>query len=333
MNITRLTAGALAAAVAVTLSACGSSQTPAGSSSAAFPPKGKTVEIIVPSAAGAGNDILARILAPRLEKELGTNVQVVNKEGGGQVIGLTALAKAKPDGLTIGFTNLPSVLGRYMDPSKKATFNRESFAPVASFATNAVVIAVNAKSPHKDLQSLLDAAKANPGKLNAATDSRAGDDHINLVRLQESLGVTYNIVHFDSGADKVAALVGQQVDFIVGGVSSVFGPYKSGDLRILAVVDDEASPFMPDVPTLKGLGFTQDTMTSLFTLSAPAGTPAATVAVLEKAIQTAVADAAVQQKMKDTAVNASFTPAKEVSSAWKEREDATRPVIEAVLAK
>ena len=128
---------ALVAAVSAAALIAGCSST-TSDSSAPFPRDGATVEWVVPSAAGAGNDILARIMAPAMEAELGVPVKVVNKEGGSQVVGLNYLANAKPDGETIGFTNVPSILGRYLDPSKKAGFDRESFAPIGSFAAMGV---------------------------------------------------------------------------------------------------------------------------------------------------------------------------------------------------
>ena len=148
--------------------------------SQAFPAANTKVEWIVPSAAGAGNDILARSSPPALEKQLGAPVRVVNKEGGNQVIGLNYLANSKPDGQTMGYTNIPSIFGRYLDPSKKASFNRESFAPVGSFAFNDVVIGVNKSSPYSTIGDLFDAVKAKPGAITVGTDSRAGDDHVNL---------------------------------------------------------------------------------------------------------------------------------------------------------
>ncbi len=118
-----LAALALTTATATILSACSTGSSPGATSGASgeqtaesWPEPNTNIEWIVPSAAGGGNDIMARILAPVLSEELGVNVQVVNREGGNQVIGLTELAQAKPDGTKLGATNLPSILGRYLDP-------------------------------------------------------------------------------------------------------------------------------------------------------------------------------------------------------------------------
>ncbi len=105
------------------------------------------------------------------------------------------------------------------------------------------------------------------------TDSRAGDDHINLRMLENKLGLEFNIVHYNSGAEKVAAVVSGETDFALGGVSSFFGQFKSGEINILAVIQDKPSPFLPEVPTLAKPGYQVDPMSNNFVVSAPAGHP------------------------------------------------------------
>ncbi|KQQ92393.1 hypothetical protein ASF72_02335 [Arthrobacter sp. Leaf141] len=330
-KIPALTAtAALAASVALALTGCGGQ--PASSTAAAdFPKAGSTIEWIVPSAAGAGNDILARIIAPVMQEDLGANIKVVNKEGGSQVVGLNYVAQAKPDGLTFGNTNIPSILGRYLDPSKKAAFDRGSFTPIGSFATNSVVIGVNKDSKYKTIKELFDAVKAEPGKITVGTDSRAGDDHINLRLLEDQLGLDFNIVHYNSGADKVAAIVSGETDFALGGVSSFYGQYKSGDIKLLTVVEDAASPFAPEVPTLKGSGYDVKPMASNFALSVPSKTPKDVVAKLESALKKATETPAVQEKLKGAATQPAWKSSSDVAKLWEERESTIKPVIDELL--
>ncbi len=288
------TVGAAAAVVALAAGCTGGSTADEAGS---FPTEGSTIEWIVPSAAGAGNDILARIMAPAMQESLGANVKVVNKEGGSQVIGLNYAANAKPDGHTLVYTNVPSILGRYLDPSKKAGFDRESFIPIGSFASNAIVIGVNKSSRFNNIGELFDAVKANPGAVTVGTDSRGGDDHINLRILEDELGLKFNIVHYNSGAEKIAAVVAGETDFALGGISSFFGQYKSGELKLLSVIQDSPSDFIPEVPTLASQGYQVDAMSNNFAISVPKGTPAETVAVLENALKKAEEDPAVQAKL------------------------------------
>lgn len=334
MHIRSLTLSAVAALAAVALAGCSSA---AGTSStgdgadAPWPAAGTDIEWIVPSAAGAGNDILARIVAPAMQESLDANIQVVNLEGGSQVVGLSKLATSAPDGTTLGYTNIPSILGRYLDPSKNATFNRDSFLPIGSFATNSVVIGVAADSPYETIGDLFAAVEDDPGTITAGTDSRAGDDHVNLRILENELDLEFNIVHYNSGADKVAAVLSGEVDFALGGVSSFYGPYKSGDIRLLAIVEDEPSELMPDVPTLSAEGYEVAPMNSRFTLSVPAETPENIRSSLEAALKAAAEDPAVVEKLTNAATVASWMPGDEVAQLWKEREATTTPIIEELL--
>ncbi|MDR6415148.1 tripartite tricarboxylate transporter substrate binding protein [Pseudarthrobacter sulfonivorans] len=330
-RLTALTTTALAAAVALALTGCGGQAGSTTTAAADFPKAGSTIEWIVPSAAGAGNDILARIIAPAMQEDLGANIKVVNKEGGSQVVGLNYVAQSKPDGLTFGNTNIPSILGRYLDPAKKAAFDRSSFTPIGSFATNSVVIGVNKDSKYKTIQELFNAVKAEPGKITVGTDSRAGDDHINLRLLEDQLGLDFNIVHYNSGADKVAAIVSGETDFALGGVSSFFGQYKSGDIKLLSVIEDTTSPFVPDVPTMKSAGYDVKPMASNFALSVPSKTPKEVVAKLEAALKAAAETPAVQEKLKGAATQPAWVPAGEVSKMWEERETLIKPVIDELL--
>jgi len=325
--------GSAAAAALLLLAGC--STTPATGADDAeavdFPKSGTSIEWIVPSAAGAGNDILARIMAPAVQDALDANVKVVNKEGGSQVIGLNYLASSQPDGTTIGFTNIPSILGRYLDPSKNAGFDRESFTPIGSFASNSIVIGVNKSSPYSSIEELFEAVEDEPGVITVGTDSRAGDDHVNLRILEDELDLDFNIVHYNSGADKIAALVSGEVDFALGGVSSFYGQFQSGEVDILTIIEDEASPFIPDVPTLESAGYEVDPMSNNFAVSVPSDTPADIVAVLETALEAAANDPDVQAKLEGAATQPVWVSGAEIAELWKERETLIKPIIDELL--
>jgi tripartite-type tricarboxylate transporter receptor subunit TctC len=322
------TVGAAAAVVALAAGCTGGSTADEAGS---FPTKGSTIEWIVPSAAGAGNDILARIMAPAMQESLGANVKVVNKEGGSQVIGLNYAANAKPDGHTLVYTNVPSILGRYLDPSKKAGFDRESFIPIGSFASNAIVIGVNKSSRFNNIGELFDAVKASPGAVTVGTDSRGGDDHINLRILEDELGLKFNIVHYNSGAEKIAAVVAGETDFALGGISSFFGQYKSGELKLLSVIQDSPSDFIPEVPTLASQGYQVDAMSNNFAISVPKGTPAETVAVLENALKKAEEDPAVQAKLEASGTQPVWESGADVEKIWMDKETVIKPIIAELL--
>lgn len=313
----------------VLLAGCSSSSKAASPQS--FPQSGKTIEWVVPSAPGGANDILARIMAPSMSETLGATVNVVNKEGGSQVIGLDYAAKSDPDGYTMVYTNVPSILGRYLDPGKNASFDRSSFTPVGSFASNSVILAVPKDSPYGSVADLFTAVKAAPGTIIAGTDSRAGDDHVNLRVMEKDLGLDFNIVHYNSGADKVTALLGGEVDFAIGGIGSFFGQYKSGDVKLLAIVQDEPNPLFPEVPTLASQGFEVAPMVNNFAVSVPAGTPAETVTKLGEAMKAAAENPAVKDKLAATAAQPGWIGGAQVATLWADREAELGPVIKELL--
>lgn len=333
-NLARLTSATVAVSLTLALTACGGQASSTSTSAAPeFPKAGPTIEWIVPSAAGGGNDVVARIVGPAMQENLGATVKVVNKEGGGQVLGLNYLANSKPDGLTVGATNIPSILGRYLDPSKKAGFDRSSFTPLGSFGSNALVVSVNKNSPHTEIESLFEAVKASPGTIKVGTDSRGGDDHINLAILEQKLGLDFNIVHYNSGADKVTALLGGEIDFALGGVASFYAQYKSGDIKVLSVIDDKPNPFTPEVPTLESAGYEVEPMNSNFAISVPANTPPTVVATLEAALQKAANDPAVQDKIRASGTQPIWVSGSELSELWEERETLIKPIIQEILAQ
>ena len=121
------------------------------------------------------------------------------------------------------------------------------------------------------------------------------------------------------------------MDFALGGVSSFFGQYKSGDIKLLTVIEDNPSPFVPDVPTLASAGYTIAPMTSNFALSVPSKTPADVVARLEAALKKASEDTAVQDKLKGAATQPVWRSGSEISKLWEEREKTIKPVIDELL--
>lgn len=227
-----------------------------GSAQAAnFPEKGRPITLIVPYPAGGGTDVTARLLAPMLEKELGTPVQVVNKGGAGGQIGVTEIVRAKPDGYTIGNLILPTVITTYLDPARKAVFSRKSLELLALQDNDPGIIAVKGDSPYKTLKDLIDAAKANPGKIRTTTSGILSDDHIGAMLTEKAAGVKFAIVHFAGSAPGRNAVLGGHVEVFYGNVSEMESQVRAGEIRLLAVMDKQRSKFYPDVKTAEEQGF------------------------------------------------------------------------------
>lgn len=284
-----------------------------------FPAKGKAISIIVPFPPGGGTDIAARVLAPLLEKELGVPVQIVNKAGAGAQTGLAELALAKPDGYTVGYTNLPAAVLIYLDPERKATFTLKSFQPVANQVRNSVVAAVQSGSPYKSMKDLIDAAKASPDKIKVGTPGVMSPAYLGILQLQEVTGAKFRIVNFEGGAPLVTALLGGQIDVGFPVIPEILSHSKSGLLRVLGIMDDDVSKLLPDAKTMASQGYQVSMPTSLG-ISAPAGTPREIVDILSGAAKKAIATEEHQKKVAELGYDLFYQDPGQFSKFWADYE-------------
>ena len=293
-----------------------------------FPAKGKSITMILGTSAGGSTDVGARILAAALEKDLaatGTRIQVENKPGAGWQIGLTALARSKPDGYTIGFTILPQTITNYLDPERKAVFERKSFQPLGMQVVDPGVIAVKATSPYKTLKDVIDAAKANPNKLKASATGILSDDHLAVLQLQKLTDTKFAIVQFDGSAKAMTALLGGHTDVYFGNVGDTFPQAKAGEVRVLAVLDDDESKFLPG-KTSFSQGIKLESSSSRG-LSAPAGTPKEIVDFLAAAIKKAIADPEHTKKMDEQGLTVRYMEPTRMEKYWADMEEQIKPLM------
>ena len=295
-----------------------------------FPAKGKPITIIVPFAAGGGTDVAARLLASLMEKDLGVPVQIVNRPGAGSQVGVSALATSKPDGYTIGITPFPHTMTTYLDPERKAVFSRSSFEPVGAFFTNPVISSVGAGSPYKTLKEVIDAAKANPGKIKAGATGILGPSHLGLLQLQQVAGLQLAAVQFDGGAPQMTALLGGHIDLATNITPEVMGPSKAGQIRLLGVMDKTESPFLAGVKTFESQGYPV-VSTSPVGISAPAGTPKEIVAILAASMKKAVSTTDWKGKMDELGFTTMVPDPSGYAAFWQETEARVKPLME--LAK
>lgn len=291
-----------------------------------FPEKGKTISIIIPWPTGGGNDITARILAAGMEKDLGTPVQVVNKPGAGSQVGIAEGALAKPDGYTLVNTALPNTIGIYMDPDRKATFDRKSFIPVALHTLDPITVAVNASSPFKSIKDVIDYAKANPRKLTAGTGGVAGVQHLAILDFQKLAGVKFAIVHFNGGAEQVTNLLGGHIDLVFDFPPSVLPQTKSGLVRPLAVLDKQPFKALADVPTMESQGYKMYMSTSRI-FSVPAGTPPEIVNALGASIKRVMDTAEHQQKISALGIELRWMDPSQLGQYWADMESTVTPLL------
>jgi tripartite-type tricarboxylate transporter receptor subunit TctC len=249
------------------------------------------VTMIVPFPPGGVADITARPVAEAMGRYLKQPVVVENKAGAGGGVGMQYVARGKNDGYTVllalsSISIIPEadkVLGR--DPM----FTLNQLVPIARFTADPTVLAVRADGPYKSVKELVEAAKKSPGTIPYGSSGNYGTMHVPMEMFSSVANVKMLHVPFSGAGPAVVALLGGQVEALSTGPSSVIGHVKGGKVRVLASWGEGRHPALPDVPTLKELGY--DAQFSQWTgLFVPAGTPEPVIAKLREAAKAAVAD-------------------------------------------
>jgi tripartite-type tricarboxylate transporter receptor subunit TctC len=263
----------------------------------------KPIQLMVAFPAGGSTDVAARIVAAIAEKALGQPIVVVNKGGAGGQVGWTDMVRQKPDGYYIGFINLPATNTVILDPDRKAIFSEKDFTPIINQVLDPGVIWVKADSPYKTLGELIDAAKKSPGTIRAATTGILSDDHLAILMTEEAApGANFRLVHLEGGAAQFKEIMAGNIDVAFDNVGSIVKRVQSGEVRALAVTDDVRSKFLPDVPTMKELGYPTVISSSTRGIAGPKGLPAPIVAKLRDVLQNAMADPEHVKKLEDQGI-------------------------------
>lgn len=297
--------------------------------SAAFPKTGKPITLIVPYAAGGGTDASARMLATELEKALSVPVEVVNRPGASGQVGLTQLMRAEPDGHTLSYCILQTLVTTYSGPNRTATYTRDSFEPVAVHQVLPSLFAVREESKIKSVKDFVGAARAAPGKISVSTSGLYSVSHLALLLLERAAKVQFASVHFNGGAPNTTALLGGHVDAQAGTVVDALSHMKNGTVRVLGIGSAKRSPFMPDIPTLAELG--NDIQSDAYAgIVAPKGTPKEVLEILTKAIGKIVTSDGHRQQLAKLGLAEAYMDPQQFSDLWKNTEDALVPIFEAI---
>jgi len=296
---------------------------------AEFPVKGKVINIVVAFPAGGSTDVGARLLAPLIEKAIGTPVQILNRPGAGGQVGFSETGRSRPDGYTIGYVNIPTIITMYLDPARKATFTRGSFQPMAMHVVDPAVIYVRADSPFKTLKDLLDAARAKPDTITMGGDGVMTDDHLVILQLEKLTGTKFAAVQFDGSAPAMNAVLGGHIQSKAGNIGDLGAQFKTGAVRVLAVLDKEENPFLPGVKTAQAQGVNLFSSTGRG-LVLPAGTPQHIVTLMTNAVKKAMADADHKRKMDDSMLTLRYMDPDQFTKYWVEFEEQVSPLMSLV---
>jgi tripartite-type tricarboxylate transporter receptor subunit TctC len=303
---------------------------PAQSPAAGFP-GGKPITLIVPYAAGGTTDSGARLLAARLEEILATRVQVVNRPGAASQVGLSSLLASPPNGYTLSYGVLPTVITHYSDPERQAPYARKDFRPVAHHHLIPAMIAVPTGSPHTTLREFVEAARANPGKITISDSALMGNPHLTVLMLQKAAGVKFASVHFDGGAPSVTALLGGHVQAVAGGISDAVPHVKAGKFRVLGIAAERESEFLPGVPTMKAQGYDVVSV-SATGLLAPAATSPEIVEVLTAAVRKVVESEDHRKRLQALGVSPHYLGPDDYGAFWASYEARVAPLVKELRA-
>ena len=243
---------------------------------------GKPIRIIVGYSAGGGNDIIVRVMQPELAKGLGQPIVVENRPGAQSIVAAELVAKAPADGYTL-----------LMGPSGPMTINpatysklpyhpQRDFAPVSIICSFPLIVVVSSSLPVKSIQDLVAYAKANPGKSNYA--SSAGVFQVATELFKQKTGTGFEMIPYKGSGESIQAVIAGQVTMTIVDPAPAAGPLKAGTIRALAVTSANRHPNWPDVPTMAEAGVADMEVPVWTAFFAPARTPPAIVARLQKEV-------------------------------------------------
>ena len=258
----------------------------------------KPIRLIVPFPAGGPNDIIARVVGQRMSELTKQPVLIDNRGGQAGVLGTDAVAKANPDGYTIGITSASALVISPTMEQVPYDVSRD-FAPVTLVVTVPEMLVIASNVPAKNMDELIALAKAQPGKLNFASAGVGGLPHLagELFKLTAKIDVVH--VPDRGAAPAINDLLGQQVQMAFLDLPVLLPHIQTGSLRPIALGAPQRAPTAPDVPTTAEVGMPDLLIENWYGMIAPAKTPRNIVAVLNRIANEAMADPSVKQKLAD----------------------------------
>ena len=239
---------------------------------AAYPDR--PIKMLIAYSAGGGTDVVARAMAPFIEKYLGAGARIVieNRTGAGGAIGFAAIASAPADGYTIGFINTPNVLTIPIE--RKVSFTWEQFDLIGNVVDDPSNFAVHSASPITNLDQLAAYARSKPGQVTVGTTGVGSDDHLAMLMFEKIAGVKMNHVPYKGASDVRAATLGKQIDVAAVNIGEALQAIKGGSaLRNLGPMSPARTDLAPELPTFKEQGYNIE-LSSLRGIAAPKGLPA-----------------------------------------------------------
>ena len=255
----------------------------------------RTVEIVVPFAPGGGTDLIARVVADRLSEQMRQRFVIINRPGASTNIGTAAVVNAAPDGHTLLMTSISLAA----NPSlyRKLSFDpQKDLAPIALIGNTASILVVNPSLPVNSVDELIAYLKARPGELNYASYGAGSGPHLAAGLFQDITGTRIQHVPYGGGSPATIAVLRGEVQMLLAGILAVGPLIQSGGLRPLGIAAEARISALPDLPTFReqGIDYLNGTW---FGLLAPAKTPPAILALLNREVNAALRSNAVRARI------------------------------------
>jgi tripartite-type tricarboxylate transporter receptor subunit TctC len=277
------------------------------------------IRMIIPLAAASAVDNAARIVAQRMATNMGQAIVIENQPGAAGLIGAERVAKAAPDGYTIGAFN-DSIMTMLPNLYAKMPWDiLKDFEPVSLVATVEWGLVVSNNAPYKTAADLISAAKAEPGKIFYGSGGNGSPQHIAMALFASNAGIALTHVPYKGATQAAVDIAGGQVPVGFQGLATVATLVRGGKLKLIGVATPARLPQFADVPTVAESGLPGFSFNSWFTIMAPAGTPKDIIDRLNAEVQKALADPEVHDRLIDQGLTIRGTSAQELAAATREQ--------------
>jgi len=279
----------------------------------------RPIKMIVPLAAASAVDVAARIVTQKMADNMGQQIVIINQPGASGLIGAEQVARAAPDGYTLGGFN-DSIMT--MVPNLQSNMRWDilrDFAPVSLVATVEWGLIAGNKTPYKTAADLIAAAKAAPGMINYSSGGPGSPQHLAMAMFASSAGISLTHVPYKGATQAATDVAGGQIPVGFQGLGTVAALVRSGQLRLIGVTTANRLPQFPDVPTVAESGLPGFFFNSWFAILAPAGTPKDIIARLNAEVLQALVDPGVRGKLENLGFSVRGSSADELGAMTREQ--------------
>jgi len=293
----------------------------------------RPITLIVPYAAGGGNDVMARAAADKMSRTLGQQVVIENRGGAGGSIATRQIARSAPDGYTLGLGGTGTLA---INPTLYPNVGydpRKDFAPVGLIATSPLVVVVNPALPVRSVPELIDLARKEPGKLNFASAGTGSGIHLAADYFATLAGIKLTHVPYKGSSPALTDLVGGHVSIYFSSLPPAVGLVKEGKVRALAVTSAKRSAIFPDLPTVAEVALPGYEAVLHYGIVAPAGTPRGIIDKLGVALRAAVMSDDLRARLADDGAEPLASTPEEYAADIDREETKWSAVVKASGAK